>query len=193
MAIIWRPQMSVGNDLIDADHRYLISLINMVDLSLRYNDDFFTVALEQLIEYTHGHFKREELIQLKVKYPGYAEHKIAHQELISSLEVLVNKLTKVKAKLDVATPEQTAAEPEATDAEVAAPEVAEAAEFDGVEPETVKSEAAEIDAVESTKEVIPEVIQRDKDIDELIKLLRAWIIDHLIGTDMKMKPYLKDL
>ena len=193
MAIIWRPQMSVGNDLIDADHRYLISLINMVDLSLRYNDDFFTVALEQLIEYTHDHFKREELIQLKVKYPGYAEHKIAHQELISSLEVLVNKLTKVKAKLDVATPEQTAAEPEATDAEVAAPEVAEAAEFDGVEPETVKSEAAEIDAVESTKEVIPEVIQRDKDIDELIKLLRAWIIDHLIGTDMKMKPYLKDL
>ena len=34
--IVWREQkMSVGNTMIDADHRYLMCLINTVELALR--------------------------------------------------------------------------------------------------------------------------------------------------------------
>ena len=35
MPIFWRPQFRIGQDDIDADHRYLILLINTVELVLR--------------------------------------------------------------------------------------------------------------------------------------------------------------
>ena len=39
MPIFWRPQFRIGHDDIDADHRYLILLINTVELVLRFPDD----------------------------------------------------------------------------------------------------------------------------------------------------------
>ena len=35
MGLVWREQLSVGNDLIDADHKRLISIINQVEESLK--------------------------------------------------------------------------------------------------------------------------------------------------------------
>ena len=157
MAIIWRPQMSVGNDIIDLDHRYLLAIINMVELSLRYNDDFFDTALDLLVEYTHDHFNREEKIQLKIKYPEYADHKLEHQKLLSTLAEIVGHLKKLNAQPKARTIEATAEETEATT--------------------TAKLSIEEY----------------DKEVDELIKLLRSWIVDHVLGLDMKMKPYMTNV
>jgi len=141
--------MSVGHAGIDSDHRYLLTLINLVELCLRYNDAFFDIALEQLVKYTHEHFKREEMIQIKMKYNGYAAHKLAHQELLSTLTVITESLKELKNTTKV--------------------EVSGATKVAGM----------------------PTVNKQTKDIDELMILIRHWIIDHVLGVDMKMKPMLE--
>ncbi len=87
MPILWRPQMSLGNALIDGDHRYLIALINTVELALRTADgsDALATALDQLVLYTHDHFDREEKLMRAIRYPGYEQHRGSHRDLTARL------------------------------------------------------------------------------------------------------------
>lgn len=57
--------------------------------------DLLPATLEQLVDYTHAHFKREELIMLNMNYPRYAQHKQQHQLLIKELDEIQQK---IKAK-----------------------------------------------------------------------------------------------
>lgn len=79
--------MSVGNALIDADHRYLMCLVNTVELALRSSAerDLLSVALDQLHQYTHDHFEREQRLQLAVRYTHYDQHCQSHRSLMSRL------------------------------------------------------------------------------------------------------------
>jgi hemerythrin len=94
MPILWRSAMSVGNERIDADHRYLMCLINTVELSLRVGDDADTLnlALDQLSQYTLDHFAREERIQIGMRYVHHDEHKGLHRDLVFSLESLRTRI-----------------------------------------------------------------------------------------------------
>ena len=130
MPIVWRDQMSVGNEHIDQDHKYLICLFNSIELALsnEKKDELLPMFFDQLLEYTKVHFDREERIQLKMQYPGHYEHKQKHQEIVQSL-------MEVNAELQL-----------------------------GVEYR-----------------------------DDLLDLIRTWVVDHLIVTDQALKPYLKKL
>ncbi len=35
MPIVWRNEMSIGNDLIDQDHKYLLCIFNSIELACR--------------------------------------------------------------------------------------------------------------------------------------------------------------
>ena len=103
MAIVWREQMSVGNDVIDLDHKYLICLMNSVELALKHEDtlELLPVFTHQLVSYTEEHFAREEDIQKKAQYPLAAEHKREHSELIAklgNLTYIVDDFTDKKSK-----------------------------------------------------------------------------------------------
>ncbi len=180
MAIIWRPQMSVGNTHLDADHRYLLCLINTVELSLRSSEfeDLLEVALEQLAEYTHEHFNREEKLQLKIQYPQYADHKMEHQELIETLEELSSHLK----RLNKVSRESVA--------KVAETEAERYLEVNEADLKAVSDEERNC-PTEDVKGEGPAADEREKDVDELIELLRHWIMDHVLQTDMKMKSFLE--
>ena len=94
MPIQWRAQMSVGNLIIDLDHRYLISLINQVEYALRHPEETenLRMALNQLSAYAREHFSREEQLQLRMQYGGYMQHKLAHQALLERLEVISSEI-----------------------------------------------------------------------------------------------------
>jgi hemerythrin len=94
MPILWRAQMTVGNDLIDGDHRYLLCLVNTVELALRTREGraMLPTALEQLTQYTTDHFRREEAIQLEIGYPHYGEHRAEHRRLVRRLEELSEQI-----------------------------------------------------------------------------------------------------
>ena len=82
MPIVWREKMSIGNHIIDMDHRLLICKINMIELALLAPGEKLAnirLALDELENYTEIHFNREEKIQLAIKYPRYDDHKHEHQ------------------------------------------------------------------------------------------------------------------
>lgn len=88
MPIVWRDLMSVGNDLIDQDHRYLICLVNSIELAAKHDEDTEALVsfVQQLVQYTHFHFEREESIQKHALYPQAAAHHHIHQEILLHLK-----------------------------------------------------------------------------------------------------------
>lgn len=110
MPIVWRNALNIGNDLIDADHRHLLSLINRVEELLttdRPRHDLLE-AIDQLSDYTDFHFRREEQIMLHLQYSRYDDHKKAHGRLIEQLK----QATKSILTPDEEAPETTAGLPE---------------------------------------------------------------------------------
>lgn len=95
MTLLWREQMSVGNLLLDADHRYLICLINTVELALRSEDDrdILETTLEQLQLYAMEHFDREERLQQAIRYVRHDVHKARHAQLNNELGQLRLKIS----------------------------------------------------------------------------------------------------
>lgn len=94
MPIFWRPQIRIGHDDIDDDHRYLILLINTVELVLRFPEDahHIELALDELRRYAGRHFEREERIQIACRYLHLDQHKLEHRRLLQELDVLIERV-----------------------------------------------------------------------------------------------------
>ena len=172
MAIVWRSQMSVGNSIIDDQHRYLICLMNTIEMALRdnKNKDILKTAIDQLFEYTEYHFDQEERIQQRMKYPKAMEHKQEHQRILEDLKSIKHQIDSL---LDKEQPSNQQEQIQSPDQEISDDELNQLLEED--EP----------------KEVEP--IKGEPDMAELAKLMRLWVIDHVIGRDRDMKPYLSKL
>lgn len=161
MSLVWRDQMSVSNTLIDNEHKYLIEQINAIELAVntKENHDIVVETLDHLVKYTHTHFKHEETIQRKIKYPQLDEHILEHKKIMRNLYA-------IKSKLD------------------------ELLGSESVESETNNEEVtdSELNMLLADEESLHSVTADD--LEPLINLIRSWIIDHVIGSDMKMKAYL---
>lgn len=93
MALLWRAQFSVGNDLIDSDHQYLLEIINKAEISLQaVNAAELSALLDELAKYGKLHFEREELLAKAVGYPKTDQLHLSHG-------LLVDKLTKFREEL----------------------------------------------------------------------------------------------
>lgn len=139
MPVAWREALSVSNNLIDADHQHLLSLINSFE-------EIFTAdrpiadllaAIGELRDYTHTHFAREERMMLALRYARYDHHKLAHARLIEQLDQAAKPLHELGRVLA------------------------------------------------ATAAALPEEIR-----DSLVGLLRQWLLEHIMGEDMQLKPLL---
>lgn len=79
----WTQEMSVGIDVIDADHQLLVSLINQLDDAVKDGQPQKTTGsvLNVLYDYTDFHFDREERMMDAVGYPDLENHKQTHKAL----------------------------------------------------------------------------------------------------------------
>lgn len=162
MSLVWRKQMSVANTLIDTEHKYLIDQINAIEIALntKENHDLVAEILAHLVGYTKTHFDHEETIQRKIRYPQFEEHKLEHKKIMRNLYAIKIKLDRVLGT-------------------------------DQVEKESDNFEEvtdSELNMLLSDDENDNSVTEHD--LEPLIALIRSWIIDHVIGSDMKMKSYL---
>ncbi|MBI3188134.1 MAG: hemerythrin family protein [Gammaproteobacteria bacterium] len=92
--LIWDNTLSVEVKEIDDDHRKLLELFNLLSRSVTTNDtnDYIEAVLEELISFTVWHFRHEERLMLKYSYPGMAEHKAEHHQLIESARTFQQKI-----------------------------------------------------------------------------------------------------
>ena len=83
----WRPSMSLGVPVIDADHRALIEILNRLHFMIRAGDEQREVAavLRELIDYVRCHFAREEALMRQCGYPGLDRHVARHRDLAAAL------------------------------------------------------------------------------------------------------------
>ncbi len=87
MALQWRDQLSVGNEVIDTDHKYLIEIINKAEISLKANNHYeLTAVFDELMRYGKAHFEREELIAKAVNYPKTDQLHASHCKLFTALD-----------------------------------------------------------------------------------------------------------
>jgi len=128
--VAWRDDLSVGIQAIDDDHKKLLHLINNLQTAVYYptGEAFERQALQELVDYTKYHFKREEDLMSENGYPDFEAHKRVHEEMIAKVGTFL--------------------------------------------------EAYEQD--------------REGTIEELIRFLKAWLIDHIAGTDQKYSPFLHE-
>ncbi len=90
-AIAWRHRMSVGQPVIDDDHKHLIKLLNELDEALMAR--VFVPAraakvLMRLLEYTQEHFAREERIMQVAHYPDIEDHIRQHRDGVRAIAEL---------------------------------------------------------------------------------------------------------
>jgi hemerythrin len=81
--IEWTPELSVGVNSLDADHKVLISLVNQLDDAIQRGQSRDTVrrVLDALRDYTEYHFNREEALMRACGYPDIDAHKRTHGTL----------------------------------------------------------------------------------------------------------------
>ncbi len=85
--IKWSDEYSIGIDYIDQDHKKLVNLLNQFSIAYDYAqcEDFEREALDDLVNYTMYHFKREEKLMADYGYPGLVEHQEEHHAMIDTI------------------------------------------------------------------------------------------------------------
>lgn len=85
--IVWSDDMTVGCKALDDDHKVLIQALNDFidaidnDEGVFVTDGIFTA----LVDYTHYHFTREEMIMEACGYTDIVNHKKTHEDLKEQL------------------------------------------------------------------------------------------------------------
>ncbi|EME69195.1 hemerythrin-like protein [Paramagnetospirillum caucaseum] len=83
VSIAWSEAFSVGNPLLDSDHRILFDLlVQLFDATdTGQSRDVVGSVLSALSEYAEHHFRREEAMMAASGYPGLEAHKAEHRQL----------------------------------------------------------------------------------------------------------------
>ena len=84
--VTWSSTFSVGVKLIDDQHKGLFNLVN--DLFNHVIGDeaeeqiYFQKIIQKTVQYIKVHLATEEKIMIATNFPGYAEHKKAHDSFV---------------------------------------------------------------------------------------------------------------
>lgn len=86
----WTPNLSVGVDLIDDQHKMWFQKAEKLFDAGKNNQakEYIGELLNFLQDYTKKHFGDEEKYMLSIHYPGYQEQKQAHTAFIAKLDKL---------------------------------------------------------------------------------------------------------
>lgn len=80
--ITWQPNYSVGNPVLDEQHKQLLRICNQaiecMDSDTPESRAAFHLILNDLFNYTENHFRTEEGLLEKFNYPLLDEHKAEH-------------------------------------------------------------------------------------------------------------------
>ena len=96
MCMLWNKQLSIGNSIVDSEHKHLISLTNHVERAMKTAmDSRDSSALQQAFDRLESelchHFRNEEKIARAVNLP-LERHRQAQQHMLGDLRFLKAEL-----------------------------------------------------------------------------------------------------
>lgn len=88
-AITWGPQIELGIAKIDEQHKRLVELINELGQAMEEgrSAEVMSAALAELVDYTHTHFKTEEVLLNQHGYEELPQHKREHRIFTDQIEI----------------------------------------------------------------------------------------------------------
>lgn len=99
----WTESLSVGNEVIDNQHKELIEKVNDVldACNQKKGKEKIDEVMLFLKDYTVKHFQAEEGLMQKYKYPDYNVHKQIHENFIKDVNELEAKIKNEGVNLSV--------------------------------------------------------------------------------------------
>ena len=96
-------ELSVGNSLMDSDHRQMVVLLNDLFLAMERHEGKVVLVklLGDLTKFTQEHFKREEEIMQRIGYAEQENHKQEHDRLNSEVQELQKRFNGGKSMLSI--------------------------------------------------------------------------------------------
>lgn len=92
MALAWSNKLSVGNAIIDSEHRNLIVMVNSIEATFKARDgSALSQELEQVEYWLCAHFRNEERIASAVGF-DFARNKLGHQNLLKEFHRMRDEL-----------------------------------------------------------------------------------------------------
>lgn len=92
MGLIWTNKLSVGNAIIDSEHRNLISMVNDVSHGIKTRDgSALSQAFKLLEHWLCVHFVNEEKIAQAINF-HFEQHKLAQQHSLKEIQHMRNEL-----------------------------------------------------------------------------------------------------
>ena len=87
MELTWTPALMIGHDMIDSQHIELFSVFDkFVDgCAIGEGKETLRKLHNSLREYTKIHFREEEALMQRYKYPELSQHKREHQRFQNDL------------------------------------------------------------------------------------------------------------
>lgn len=85
--IEWKKSFNIGVDVVDAQHRKLVELLNNIHTTMQqgHGEESIEGTLRELVDYTHYHFGDEERLMAGKNYPQLESHQALHRKLIEDL------------------------------------------------------------------------------------------------------------
>ena len=89
----WKAEYSLGVKSIDEQHEELFRMLNDLGDALweGVGKDKIRSTLKFLANYTVDHFKTEERFMQESSYPGFEEHKKAHDGFVEEVTQFINQ------------------------------------------------------------------------------------------------------
>ncbi|MCW8982584.1 MAG: bacteriohemerythrin, partial [Gammaproteobacteria bacterium] len=89
----WSDKVSTGIEPVDQDHQILVQIMNRCinAVAEQAQDDELATIIEELLDYTSYHFRREEVIMAACDFPGLARHQQGHRTMLDGLIQQINE------------------------------------------------------------------------------------------------------
>lgn len=90
MAINWTPDLSVGHEHIDSQHKMLFEKVNELFEAgkNRRSQEVIAGMLDFLDDYAKQHFKDEEAYMKEINYPDLDKQRDAHEKFVEEIAKL---------------------------------------------------------------------------------------------------------
>jgi len=90
MGLAWTEHLSVGNAIIDSDHRKLIAMVNGAEYMIKKRDCLaLPQAFDQIEHYLRVHFEHEEMIARALSFP-FSQNHLEREALLNSFNRMRN-------------------------------------------------------------------------------------------------------
>lgn len=92
--MMWKDSLKIGVPLIDKEHKQLCDQIDMLFAACSQGKGRSEIlkTLDFLVEYTVNHFKHEEDLQRRSKYPKCKEHKAIHDDFVKQVAAMKQEI-----------------------------------------------------------------------------------------------------